>query len=134
MNILAAGLAPFFVDGPHQKRVSSATFFLGRSASTCGIATAVVKTTYTACRCSAATVGRQSAPSRNRVQRARCLNLGRLCNASSGAAYGLFCAPPMTFLRRLGEIYMFLLVVGFGVATLFATGLLLVMQILEDCR
>jgi hypothetical protein len=38
------------------------------------------------------------------------------------------------FLRRLGKIYMFLLVVGFGVASLFATGLLLVMQILEDFR
>jgi hypothetical protein len=29
---------------------------------------------------------------------------------------------------------MFLIVVGFGVVTLFATGLLLVMQILEDFR
>jgi hypothetical protein len=29
---------------------------------------------------------------------------------------------------------MFLLVVGFGVASLFATGLLLLMQILEDFR
>jgi hypothetical protein len=29
---------------------------------------------------------------------------------------------------------MFLIVVGFGVVTLFATGFLLVMQILEDFR
>ena len=29
---------------------------------------------------------------------------------------------------------MFMLVVGFGVASLFATGLLLVMQVLEDFR
>jgi hypothetical protein len=41
---------------------------------------------------------------------------------------------PYDFLRRLGKIYMFVLVVGFGVASLFATGLLLVMQIIEDFR
>jgi hypothetical protein len=50
-------------------------------------------------------------------------------------------APPQSTRTRVagvtsdsGEIYLFSIVVGFGVVTLFATGLLFVMQILEDFR
>lgn len=40
----------------------------------------------------------------------------------------------LTLRSLAGRIQMVLFFVGFGVATLFATGLLFVMQILEDFR
>jgi hypothetical protein len=50
-------------------------------------------------------------------------------------------APPQSIRTRVdcgashsGEIYLFSILVGFGVGTLFATGLLFVVQMLEDFR
>ena len=37
-------------------------------------------------------------------------------------------------ISSFGEIYMLTIVTGFGVGTLFATGVLLVMQMVEDFR
>ena len=86
----------------------------------------------------------------NRVYAPGCLNLDRVCNASSCGARA-FPYSPLPFRLALaraaavrtraagvaspsGENLMFSIVVGYGVGTLFATGLLLVMQLLEDFR
>ena len=81
--------------------------------------------------------------------RARCLNVGRVCTHRR-AAHGLFlthpylsrcpgarrCSPHAGRRRRFPfrRNLMFSIVVGYGVGTLFATGLLLVMQLIEDFR
>lgn len=67
-------------------------------------------------------------------ERARCLNLGRVMQRIAWCDARAVLCSPLPFARRLGEIQMFLIVVWFGVVTLFATGLLLVMQIFEDFR
>ena len=102
-----------------------------RSPGSCCSAAEPAEVAYTPRIVESRRVCRFSAPSRRRIPALLTLNPSRAAWRAPPQSARTWVAGAT---RHCGEIHVFSVVIGFGVATLFATGFLFVVQMVDDFR